>query len=334
MLPSADTRARGARESPRPGPSDREPSRRLRAGPLAAVRMGLPELPEAFRIEVTRRRIAPVLVGRRIARVRTTPPSYFFLTPPAALRAALEGEAVTALERRGKYLVAELTSGARVLLHLGMTGQLFSAGVSSVRLLSATARASLAPEEQPAFEPDAHTHLHFSFTDEGEDVFFRDVRKFGKVQLLRPGESCERLERLGIDALEVRGDDLFRATRKRTVAIKNLMLDQAVVAGTGNIYADEALFLGGVRPRRQARRVTRVECDRIADAIRRVMARSIETGGSSISDYVAPDGSDGAYQDERRVYARKGEPCHACGTPIKRIVIGQRSAHYCATCQR
>ena len=291
----------------------------------------MPELPE---VEVTRRRIAPILLGRQIARVRTTPPSYFFLTPPAALRAAFEGESVVRLERRGKYLVAELTSGDRVLLHLGMTGQLFSSGASSVRLLSATARASLAPEAQPEFEPDAHTHLHLSFRDHGAEVFFRDVRKFGKVQLLKRGEACERLERLGIDALEVQGDDLFRATRKRTVAIKNLMLDQAVVAGTGNIYADEALFMGGVRPRRQARRVTRAECERIADAVREVMARSIETGGSSISDYVAPDGSDGAYQDERRVYARTGEPCLTCATPIKRIVIGQRSAHYCTRCQR
>ena len=291
----------------------------------------MPELPE---VEVTRRRIAPILVGREIARVRTTPPSYFFLTPPEELRAALEGESVVGLERRGKYLLAELTSGERVLLHLGMTGQLFSAGASSVRLLSATARASLPPEAQPEFVPDAHTHLQLSFGDSGADVFFRDVRKFGKVQLLKAGEACERLERLGIDALEVQGEDLFRATRKRTVAIKNLMLDQAVVAGTGNIYADEALFMGGVRPRRQARRVTRAECERIADAIRQVMARSIETGGSSISDYIAPDGSDGAYQDERRVYARKGEPCLVCKTPIKRIVIGQRSAHYCTRCQR
>ena len=291
----------------------------------------MPELPE---VEVTRRRIAPVLVGREISRVRTTRPSYFFLTPPATLKKALEGEAVVRLERLGKYLVAELEGGSRVLLHLGMTGQLFASGATSVRLLSATVRASLAPEAQPDFQPDAHTHLQLSFDDGGPDVFFRDVRKFGKVQLLKPGEACERLERLGIDALHVRGEDLFRATRKRTVAIKNLMLDQAVVAGTGNIYADEALFLGGVRPRRQARRVTRAECDRIAGAIRQVMTRSIETGGSSISDYVNPDGSDGAYQDERRVYARAGEACHTCGTPIKRIVIGQRSAHYCAQCQR
>jgi formamidopyrimidine-DNA glycosylase len=291
----------------------------------------MPELPE---VEVTRRRIAPVLVGRTLARVRTTKPSYFFITPPGKLRRALEGRTVKSLARRGKYLLAEIDGGAQLLLHLGMTGQLFSSDVTSVRLLSAAARASLAPEEQRRFEPDAHTHLQLSFADDGPDVFFRDVRKFGKVQLLGAGEPSPRLAKLGVDALGLSGDALFESTRGRVVAIKSLLLDQAVVAGAGNIYADEALFLAGVRPTRRARKATREDCARIAMELKRVLLRSIETGGSSISDYVAPDGSDGAYQNERRVYAREGEACSQCGTKIKRIVIGQRSAHYCAGCQR
>jgi len=291
----------------------------------------MPELPE---VEVTRRRIAPLLEGRRLARVRTSRPSYFFLTPPARLRRGLEGRAFGKLERVGKYLLAELEGGGRLLLHLGMTGQLFADGVASVRLLSASRRASLAPEEQRRFEPDRHTHLRFEFADGGPAVLFRDVRKFGKVQLLAPGERSERLDKLGTDALALGGGDLFASTRGRSAAIKTLLLDQAIVAGTGNIYADEALFLAGVRPRRPAGRVTRAECERIAGAVRRVMLRSIETGGSSISDYVAPDGSDGAYQDERRVYARTGEACGACGAKIRRSVLGQRSAHWCPSCQR
>jgi len=291
----------------------------------------MPELPE---VEVTRRRIAPVLVGRTFARVRTTKPSYFFLTPPAKLRRALVGRTVKTLARRGKYLIAEIDGGAQLLLHLGMTGQLFSSDVASVRLLSSAARAALAPDQQLRFAPDAHTHLQLSFADGGPGVFFRDVRKFGKVQLLGSGESCARLAKLGVDALELPGNALFAATRGRVVAIKSLLLDQAVVAGAGNIYADEALFLAGVRPTRRAGKLSRDECTRIAAELKRVLLRSIETGGSSISDYVAPDGSDGAYQDERRVYARTGEPCCTCGTRIRRIVIGQRSAHYCAKCQR
>ncbi len=291
----------------------------------------MPELPE---VEVTRRRIEPLLVGRRIRALETSAKSYVFITPPEQLSLALQGRTTVEVSRRGKYLLVGLDDGARLVIHLGMTGQLFSERAASIRLLSATARAALAPEEQARFRPDSHTHLHFVFEDGGDDVYFRDVRKFGKVLLLAPGEEHPRLARLGDDALGVTGPLLFAASRRRNVAIKNLLLDQSVVAGVGNIYADEALFLAGVRPTRRAGKVTRAESERIAAGLVKVLTRSIETGGSSISDYVAPDGSDGAYQDERRVYARKGEPCHKCETPIKRILVGQRGTHYCPNCQR
>ena len=290
----------------------------------------MPELPE---VETTRRRIAPLLVGRRIAQVRTTPESYFFLTPPGKLRRLLEGRRVESLDRAGKYLVAAVEGGDRLLLHLGMTGQLFSSEATSVRLLSATARAALSPEAQSHFEPDEHTHLQFRMEGEGPDVYFRDVRKFGKVQWLEAGSPAPRLERLGVDALLATGEIFFRATRGRKVTIKAILLDQSVCAGIGNIYADEALFISGVRPGRAARRVTRRDCDAMAAAVRQVLNRSIETGGSSISDYISPDGSDGTYQDERKVYGRKGEPCPICREEIKWRVIAQRSSHYCPKCQ-
>lgn len=291
----------------------------------------MPELPE---VEVTRRRIAPLLVGRRIAKVHTTRPSYFFLTPPRRLARELEGARIAGLERVGKYLLAVLDDGRRLLLHLGMTGQLFAEHASSVRLLSAATRASLAPEQQLSFAPDAHTHLTLEFADGAPRVFFRDVRKFGKVRLLAPGQSDARLDKLGPDALAATGEALFAGTRGRKVAIKTVLLAQQVIAGVGNIYADEALFLARIRPTRAAGRLTRNECDALAKAIQQVLLRSIETGGSSISDYVAPDGADGAYQDERRVYARTGEPCPECDAPIKRTVIAARSTHYCKHCQR
>jgi formamidopyrimidine-DNA glycosylase len=291
----------------------------------------MPELPE---VEVTRRRIAPLLVGRKIARVRTGGASYFFLTAPRRLARGLAGRTATALARHGKYLVAELDDGWRLLLHLGMTGQLFADGAASVRLLSAAARATLAPEEQRAFRPDRHTHLRIAFADGGPALFFRDVRKFGKVQLLPPGAPAPRLARLGVDALDASGEALFRASRGRRAAVKALLLDQSLFAGVGNIYADEALFHAGVRPTRPAGRLGRAECARIAEGVRRSLARAIETGGSSISDYVAPDGADGHYQDERRVYARAGEPCLACGSPIRRAVVAQRATHWCPRCQR
>jgi formamidopyrimidine-DNA glycosylase len=214
-----------------------------------------------------------------------------------------------------------------------MTGQLFSEKTTSLRLLSATTRAALSPEAQQTFRPDNHTHLRFAFEDGEEEVYFRDVRKFGKVMLLAPGEAHPRLDRLGPDALELTGAALHAATRKRNAAVKNVLLDQAVIAGVGNIYADESLFLARVRPSRRAARVTRRECEAIAESLRRVLLRSIETGGSSISDYVAPDGADGAYQSERRVYARAGEACHDCQTPIRKTLVGQRGTHFCPACQ-
>jgi formamidopyrimidine-DNA glycosylase len=269
----------------------------------------MPELPE---IEVTRRRIEGLLVGRRISRVFTTPKSYLFLTDPKRLEKRLVGREIIRLDRHGKYLVAALDDGKRLVLHLGMS----------------------TPSQQATFVPDQHTHLQLCFEDGGSRVLLRDVRKFGKVRLLESGENEPRLDKLGVDALVATGEELFRATRRRSVEIKTLLLDQSSIAGIGNIYADECLFRARVRPTRRARRMTRRECARLIEAVRETLQRAIETGGSSISDYVAPDGQDGGYQDERCVYARAGLPCHVCGTPIRKTVIAQRGTHFCPKCQR
>jgi formamidopyrimidine-DNA glycosylase len=287
----------------------------------------MPELPE---VEVTRRSIEKVLVGRTILEVETTKPSYFFLTPPERLKKVLTGRRAVALDRHGKYLILRLDDRSSLLLHLGMTGQLIASGVKSPRLVAGARRKA----ESRAFEPDEHTHLALGLSGKGPKIYFRDVRKFGKVAWFPPGKANPRVEKLGVDALSATGDELYEAARARKIPVKSLLLDQAVLAGIGNIYADEALFLAGVRPTRPARRVTREECAKIVRASQQVMLRSIETGGSSISDYVRPDGSDGGYQNERRVYAREGEPCSKCRTAIVRVVIGQRSAHYCPSCQK
>lgn len=288
----------------------------------------MPELPE---VEVTRRLLAPRVVGRRIERVRCGPPSYFFLTPPRRLVAALTGCEISSLERQGKYLLMGLADGQRVLLHLGMTGQLFMAGAVSPRLMTLAHH----PEgNSGAAERDRHTHLELEFADGPPGLRFRDVRKFGKVRLLAPGKGDTRLDKLGLDALQADGELLYERSRKRSVPVKTLLLDQGVLAGVGNIYADEALFMSGIRPTRGARRVKREEYLVLADNVQRVLLRSIETGGSSISDFIAPDGKDGQFQDERKVYAREGEACGVCATPIVRVVIGQRSSHYCPHCQR
>lgn len=291
----------------------------------------MPELPE---VETTRRYIEPLLVGRRITRVKTTADSYFFLTKPEKLRRVLRGRAVEALERQGKYLLAMLDDESRLLLHLGMTGQLFGAGAQSVRLLSKTARSALKPEEQARFQPDAHTHLSLSFEDGGAEVYFRDVRKFGKVLHLPKGASDARLDKLGPDALEADAASLWPQLRRRKSPIKTVLLDQSLLAGVGNIYADEALARARVRPTRTAQRVKKRELELIIAALKQVLERSIETGGTSISDYLRPDGEDGGFQDERWVYGREGEGCPQCGAAITRVVLGQRSSHYCPRCQK
>ncbi len=276
----------------------------------------MPELPE---VEITRRRIEPHLLGRRVSRLLTTKPSYFFLTPPATLKRRLEQRTFERVSRHGKYLVAWLDDGSRLLLHLGMTGQLFAEGAANSKL---------------GHYPDQHTHLSLSFEDGGARVFFRDVRKFGKVRWLSRSTSDPRLEKLGVDALEIAGEHLFAASRSRKLPVKSLLLDQKVLAGVGNIYADEALFLSGIRPTRGSHRITRARYDALAENVRLVLQQSIEAGGTTISDFIAPDGSAGSYQDRRLVYGRGGEPCTRCGQLITRCVIGQRTTSYCSSCQR
>ncbi len=292
----------------------------------------MPELPE---VEVTRRQLAPMLVGRVVRRVATTRDSYFFLTSPRILRRRLRGRRFDGLERLGKYLVALLDDGQRLLLHLGMTGQLFGSAPAKPRK-PGPAPDALSPGEAPlgVFKPDEHTHLSLSFDDCGPDVLFRDVRKFGKVKLLARGEECLRLDRLGVDALDVTAEDLWSRTRSRRAPIKSLLLDQSVIAGIGNIYADEALFLARVRPTRRASRLTREQARCLVESLKAVLWQALELGGSSVSDYVHPDGGAGSYQEEHRVYGREAEPCRTCGALIKRTKIAQRSSHYCPGCQR
>ena len=290
----------------------------------------MPELPE---VEVTRRQVAPLLEGRRIVDAITTGPSSFFLTPPHLLRRRLRGRSVRELHRHGKYLLARLDDESQLLLHLGMTGQLFAAGAASPRLHRVAERGR-SPEVLASFVPDQHTHLQLRFADGGTPVLFRDVRRFGKVLHLAPGATSPRLERLGVDALEANAIDLWRRTRRRRVAVKTALLDQSLLAGVGNIYADETLFRAGLRPTRSVHDVSRAAWQRLIEELHLILWRSIEVGGTTVSDFVHPDGADGAYAQELLVYGREGAPCMTCGTAVKRLVLGGRSSHFCPTCQR
>lgn len=309
----------------------------------------MPELPE---VEVVRRQIEPLLVGRTIQTVALTPDPNLFLTRPSLLRRRLTRRVVERLIRHGKYLIAHLDDESRLLVHLGMTGQLFASSASSPRLLLARdrvaagkpnrlARSGTFPPERLTgagpltrrFEPDRHTHLRLSFADGGPEVFFRDVRKFGKLQHLRPGDESPRLAKLGPDALTIDTATLHRAASRRRASIKLVLLDQTVLAGVGNIYADEALFRAKIRPTRPAELLSPRGTTAIVVALQSLFASAIAAGGTSINDFIHPDGEDGGFSSELRVYGRGGSTCLVCRTEILRTVLGGRSTHYCPRCQ-
>ncbi len=272
----------------------------------------MPELPE---VETVRRMIAPVIVGKTVSRAIMGRPCGVFLTPAPELAKRLSGATVRSVERHGKYLILDCAERGEMVVHLGMTGNLYAVANGGT---------------------DRHTHMVLELGAGQPMICFRDPRTFGKLQWLEPGTraSNPRLTRLGPDALGISGEGLRAGLRGRKTSVKAVLLDQSVFAGIGNIYADEGLFRSGIRPGRAAERVTGPEADRLAENIRKVLLRAIEKGGSSISDFRHPDGESGYFQIEHLVYGREGEPCRTCGTPIRRKVVAQRSAHYCPKCQR
>jgi formamidopyrimidine-DNA glycosylase len=271
----------------------------------------MPELPE---VETTRRGIAPSLEGRRIARVVVRERRLRWPVP-RGLEKRLEGRRVTGVRRRAKYLLID-TDGGTLIAHLGMSG--------SLRVLGRDA------------PPLAHDHVDLVL-DSGRCLRFNDPRRFGC--LLWAGAHPERhplLAALGPEPLEpgFDGDTLWRKARGRRVAIKQFIMNAAVVVGVGNIYASEALFRAGIRPGTPAHRVSRARMQALAATIREVLGEAIRVGGTTLRDYVNPDGMPGYFRQRLFVYERTGEPCRRCATPIRRVVQGQRSTYWCPTCQR
>jgi formamidopyrimidine-DNA glycosylase len=270
----------------------------------------MPELPE---VEITRRGIEPFLTGQTLtgAIVR-----HRGLRWPVrrTLAAALRGRHVRAVRRRGKYLIIECERGS-LILHLGMSGSL-----------------RIVPAKAP---PGPYDHFDLCI---GEKVLrLRDPRRFGAV-IWWPGnaDSHPLLAGLGIEPLSeaFNGDALYRATRGRRVSIKPLLMDARLVAGVGNIYANESLFRAGVRPATAAGTLSRARCARLVAAVRDTLNDALAAGGSTLRDFVHADGASGYFQQRYFVYDRAGEPCRVCGHPIRHVVQGQRATYYCAVCQR
>ncbi|MGA7440274.1 MAG: bifunctional DNA-formamidopyrimidine glycosylase/DNA-(apurinic or apyrimidinic site) lyase [Luteibacter sp.] len=270
----------------------------------------MPELPE---VETTRRGIAPHIEGHRVTGVVLRRPDLRWPIPPE-VSSLLPGQVVESVDRRAKYLLLQ-TSAGTALLHLGMSGML--------RVL-------------PADTPIAkHDHVDIAF-DTGKVLRFTDPRRFGALLWQNPGETHELLDGIGPEPLtdEFTGERLFQLSRGRSAAVKTFIMDNAVVVGVGNIYASEALFAAGIDPRRAAGKVSYERYVRLAAEIKRILAYAITRGGTTLRDFLAPDGAPGYFFQELFAYGRAGEPCKACGTPIRVVTLGQRASFWCPTCQR
>jgi formamidopyrimidine-DNA glycosylase len=273
----------------------------------------VPELPE---VESVRRQLEPGLVGRRFVRVEISDRRLVRPYEPAEVAAELRGERVAAVERRGKYLIVRFESGRVLLVHLRMTG-------------------SFAHARRGALQDDPHRRAVVRL-DDGSDVAYRDVRRFGTWLLLEPAEVAAYLDaKVGVEPLE----PLFTVAHlgerlgRRRAPVKAALLDQRTLAGLGNIYVDEALWRARINPLRAAESLERNEVRRLHRAIRAALEHGIARQGSTLRDYRLPDGGEGGMQDEFRVYGREGEPCDRCGTPIAKTRVGGRGTWFCPACQ-
>jgi formamidopyrimidine-DNA glycosylase len=277
----------------------------------------MPELPE---VETIVRGLRTVLPGHTIASVRLGKTD--FIEDPAALGELLPGRRIEAVDRMGKFIRLGLSAGPTaknpeqqidLIVHLGMTGWL---GVRR-------------PEDPVA----PHTHVFFELED-GRELRYTDIRRFGQMRLI-PGEGFDAFrESLGTEPLEISASDFDKRLAGRRARIKALLLDQSVFRGIGNIYADESLWQARIHPARLAARLNSAELGRLRQAIRRVLLRAIEDRGSSISNFVDAEGQPGEYQQRHRAYGREGKPCFRCGTKIRRAIVAGRSSYFCPRCQR
>jgi formamidopyrimidine-DNA glycosylase len=273
----------------------------------------VPELPE---VETVRRALQPALVGARVERASISDPRLTRPFDPSLVARELVGEHVEQVDRRGKYLIVRFGSSRSLVVHLRMTGSFRTAP-----------RGSLPPE--------THTRAVLGM-DNGSDVMYRDVRRFGTWELLEHGDLADYLdERLGPEPFErsVTARTLSNRLSTRHAPIKAVLLDQRMLAGLGNIYVDEALWWARINPRRPAASLDLGELARLVRATRRALLRGIERQGATLRDYARPDGGEGGMQDEFKAYGRGGEPCLRCRAPMVRDVVGGRGTSWCPVCQ-
>ncbi len=271
----------------------------------------MPELPE---VETTASDLRPDLLGRRITGVHILWPRTIAAPDTQEFTARLTGQQITSVSRRGKFLLFALDSGDTLIGHLRMTGRL-----------------RVVPPGSEAVS-DPYVRAWFDLSD-GQKLVFKDTRKFGRLWLVH--DAATVTGKLGLEPLapSFSVDALAERLARRRTAIKALLLDQSVVAGLGNIYADEALFRAGIHPLRGAASLSQDEVARLHEAIVAVLSAAVAGRGTTVRDYAPPLGGQGNYQDELLVYQRTDQPCPRCGQPIQRIRVAQRSTHFCPHCQ-
>ncbi len=274
----------------------------------------MPELPE---IEVLRASLAPRLVGERIVAVEVSNRALREPVDTRRLRRMLPGRRVVELRRRAKYLLIDLEGGLTLVVHLGMSGRL-----------------TVVPAEAPR-EPHQHVTLELA---SGRRLRFRDPRRFGLVVLVPTAglDADSHFASLGLEPLEdgFDGARLAAAARGRRGPVKSFLMNGRLVVGVGNVYANEALFAAGIHPGRSVARLSAARWQRLAEAVRSVLARAIADGGTTLSDFADGDGNPGEFQAALRVYERAGEPCPRCRRRLRRTVQAGRSTYYCPSCQR
>ncbi len=283
----------------------------------------MPELPE---VETVMRGLAPVMEGGVIAQADVNRPDLRWPFPER-MAERLTGQKVQGLRRRSKYILADLSSGETLLVHLGMSGRMLVSGDPL----------GVFVHEHPAPEKHDHVVLHM---DNGARITFNDPRRFGAMDLMETAtaEQHKLLAVLGPEPLGNSFDEahLVAAFEGKNTPVKAALLDQRIVSGLGNIYVCEALFRAGISPKRKAGRIASTRIAKLVPIIREVLREAIEAGGSSLRDFRQADGELGYFQHSFDVYGREGEPCKTsdCGTLIARVVQSGRSSFYCPTCQR
>lgn len=271
----------------------------------------MPELPE---VETSVRGISPYLIGQKIKQIQIRQSQLRWSVSPELSQ--MSGATIIQITRRAKYLILQTDKGD-ILVHLGMSGSL---GILS---------------EHNYREATKHDHIDL-ITENGTILRYNDPRKFGAWSWSDCAEKSELIQRLGLEPLsaDFNGSYLYQQSRKKTVAVKNFIMNNAIVVGVGNIYASESLFMAGIHPELAAQNLTEKQCEHLVNVIKSVLNKAIIQGGTTLKDFIQPDGKPGYFAQVLQVYGRKGQACNDCGTIIESKIIGQRNSFFCPQCQK